>query len=48
MPKPLKSILREGITKETTINNGNITCNKNDYSNKDKTILILIRYIYSS
>jgi hypothetical protein len=47
MPKPLKSILKEGITRETTINNNNTTYNKNDYNNKNKTILILTRYICS-
>jgi hypothetical protein len=47
MPKPPESILGEGITRETTINNNNITYNKNDYNNKDKTILTLTRYIYS-
>jgi hypothetical protein len=47
MPKPPKSILGEGITKETTINNNNTTYNKNDYSNKDGTVLTLTRYIYS-
>jgi hypothetical protein len=47
MPKPPKNILREDITRETIINNNNITYNKNDYNNKNKTILILTRYIYS-
>jgi hypothetical protein len=47
MPKPLESMLGEGITRETTINNSNITYNKNDYSNKDGTILTLTRHICS-
>jgi hypothetical protein len=47
MPKPLESILGEGITRETTANNNNIAYNKNNYNNKDKTILTLTRYIYS-
>jgi hypothetical protein len=47
MSKPLKNMPEKGITKETTINNNNITYNKNDYNNKNKTILILTRYIYS-
>jgi hypothetical protein len=47
MPKPPKSMPREGITRETTINNSNTTYNKNNYSNKNKTILILTRHIYS-
>jgi hypothetical protein len=47
MPKPFKSMPGEGITRETTINSNNTTCNKNDYSNKDRTILILTRYTYS-
>jgi hypothetical protein len=47
MPKPFKSILREDITKETIINNNNITYNKNDYNSKNKTILTLTKYIYS-
>ena len=47
MLKPLKSILREDITRKTTANNNNITRNKNNYNNKNKTILILTRYIYS-
>jgi hypothetical protein len=46
-PKPLKSILGEGITRETTVNNNNIAYNKNDYSGKDRTILILTRYMCS-
>jgi hypothetical protein len=48
MSKPLENILRKGITKETIINNNNITYNKNNYSNKNKIILILTKYIYSS
>jgi hypothetical protein len=48
MPKPLKSILGEGITRETTINNSNITCGKNDYNSKNRTVLTLTRYICSS
>jgi hypothetical protein len=48
MPKPFKSILREDITRETTINNNNIARNKNNYSDKNKTILTSTRYIYSS
>jgi hypothetical protein len=47
MPKPLKNILEEGITRETIINNNNTTYNKNDYSNKNRTILTPTRYIYS-
>jgi hypothetical protein len=47
MLKPLKSILEEDITRETTINNNNITRDKNDYNNKNKTILTLTKYIYS-
>jgi hypothetical protein len=47
MPKPLKSILEEDITRKTTINNSNIVYNKNDYSSKNRTILTLTRYIYS-
>jgi hypothetical protein len=46
MPKPLKSILRKGITKETIINN-NTAYNKNNYSNKNRTNLTLTKYIYS-
>jgi hypothetical protein len=45
--KPFKSMLRKDITRETIINNNNITYNKNDYNNKNKIILILTRYIYS-
>jgi hypothetical protein len=48
MSKPLKSILGEDITRETIINNSNITYNKNNYSNKNKTILTLTGYICSS
>jgi hypothetical protein len=48
MLKPLKSILREDITRKTIINNNNIIYNKNDYNSKNRTILILTRYIYSS
>jgi hypothetical protein len=48
MPKPFKSLLREGITRETIANNNNTAYNKNNYSNKNKTILTLTRYIYSS
>jgi hypothetical protein len=47
MPKPPKSMLGEGITRETTMNNNNITYNKNDYSSKDRTVLTPTRYIYS-
>jgi hypothetical protein len=47
MPKPLKSMLEKDITRETIINNNNITYNKNDYSNKNRTILTLTKYIYS-
>ena len=47
MSKPLKNILREDITRKITLNNNNITYNKNNYNNKNKTILILTRYIYS-
>jgi hypothetical protein len=47
MLKPLKSILGEDITRETTVNNSNITYNKNDYSGKNKTILTPTRYICS-
>jgi hypothetical protein len=47
MLKPLKSILKEDITREIIINNSNITYNKNNYNNKNKTNLILTRYIYS-
>jgi hypothetical protein len=47
MPKPLKSILEEGITREIIINNSNITYNKNNYNNKNRTILMLTRYICS-
>jgi hypothetical protein len=47
MFKPLKNMLGEGITRETTINNSNITRDKIDYNNKNRTILTLIRYIYS-
>ena len=36
----------KGITRETIINNNNTTYNKNNYNNKDRTILILTRYIY--
>ena len=46
MPKLLKSILGEDITRETIINNSNITYNKNNYNNKNGTILMLTRYIY--
>jgi hypothetical protein len=46
-PKPLKSMLREDITRETTINNNNTARDKNDYSNKDGTVLTPTRYIYS-
>jgi hypothetical protein len=38
MPKPLKNILGEDITRETIINNSNITYNKNNYNSKNKTI----------
>jgi hypothetical protein len=48
MLKPPKNIPGEDITKETIINNNNITYNKNNYNNKNRTILILTRYIYSS
>jgi hypothetical protein len=44
-PKPLKSMLGEGITRETTMNNNNTAYDKNDYSNKDRTILTPTRYI---
>jgi hypothetical protein len=47
MPEPSKSILKEGITRETIINNSNIAYNKNNYNNKDRTILMLTRHIYS-
>ena len=47
MPKPSKSILRKDITRGTTINNNNTTYNKNNYNNKNKTILILTKYICS-
>ena len=47
MPKPLKNMPGEGIIRETIINNSNITYNKNDYNSKNRTILILTRYIYS-
>ena len=39
-------MLGEDITRETTINNSNTTYNKNNYNNKDKTILTPTRYIY--
>jgi hypothetical protein len=48
MSKPFKSMLGEGITRETTINNNNTAYNKNNYNNKNRTILTLTRYIYSS
>ena len=41
-------MLREGITRETTINNNNIAYNKNNYNSKNKTNLMLTKYIYSS
>ena len=47
MPKPLKNILGEDITRETITNNNNIIYNKNNYNNKDRTILILTRHICS-
>jgi hypothetical protein len=47
MPEPLKSMLGEGITRETTVNNNNTAYNKNNYNNKDRTILILTRYTCS-
>jgi hypothetical protein len=47
MPKPLESMPGEDITRETTINNSNITHNKNNYNNKDRTILMLTRHMRS-
>jgi hypothetical protein len=47
-PKPSKSMLGEGITRETTINSGNTAYNKNDYNSKDGTILTPTRYMRSS
>jgi hypothetical protein len=47
MPKPLKSILGEGTTRETTVNNSNTARNKNNYSSKNRTILTLTRYTRS-
>jgi hypothetical protein len=47
MPKPPKSMLGEDITRETTVNNNNITYNKNDYSSKNRTILMPTRHICS-
>jgi hypothetical protein len=47
MPKPLKNMPGEDITKEIIINNNNTTYNKNNYNNKNRTILILTRYICS-
>jgi hypothetical protein len=46
-PKPLKSMPGEGITRETTINNSNTAHNKNDHSNKDRTVLTPTRHIRS-
>ena len=37
----------EDITKETTLNNNNITYNKNNYNSKNKIILILTKYMRS-
>jgi hypothetical protein len=37
----------EDITRETIINNNNTAYNKNNYNNKDRTILISTRHIYS-
>jgi hypothetical protein len=48
MPKPSKNIPGKDITRKTIINNNNTTYNKNNYNNKNKTILTLTRYIYSS
>jgi hypothetical protein len=45
--KPPESMPGEGTTRETTINSGNITCDKNNYSNKDGTILTLTRHTRS-
>ena len=47
MPKPFKSISEEDIIRKTIINNNNIIYNKNNYNNKNRTNLILTRYIYS-
>jgi hypothetical protein len=47
MPKPPENMPGKGITKETTINNNNTAYNKNDYNNKDRTILTLTRHICS-
>jgi hypothetical protein len=47
MPKPPKSILGEGITKETTINSDNTTYNKNNYSGKNRTVLKPTRHTCS-
>jgi hypothetical protein len=47
MPKPLKNIPGKGITRETIINNNNTAYNKNNYNNKNKTILTSTKYIYS-
>jgi hypothetical protein len=47
MPKPPKSMLGEGITRETTVNNSNTACDKNDYSGKNRTILTPTRYTRS-
>ena len=47
MPKPPENILGKGITRETTINNNNTAYNKNNHSDKNRTILILIRHICS-
>jgi hypothetical protein len=47
MPKPPKSMPEEGITRETIINNNNTTYNKNNYNNKNRTILTPTRHICS-
>jgi hypothetical protein len=47
MPEPPKSMPGKGITRETTINNNNTAYNKNDHSNKNRTILTPTRHTYS-
>jgi hypothetical protein len=47
MSKPPENMPGKDITREITINNNNITYNKNNYSSKDRTILILTRHIRS-
>jgi hypothetical protein len=47
MPKPPENILGKGITRETTINNNNTAYNKNNHSDKNRTILTPTRYTHS-